>query len=108
MRANIPGAGRKHLAVPNFAHVATMMDDGAPRISPVWVDVDGGHPPSDTADACVRPRNVRRDPRVALSAANWETYPYGEAGEQRLIVTSQPECVAAHGLDYALARSPKD
>lgn len=51
----------------NFAHIATVMPDGSPQVSPVWVDVEGDHVIVNTAEGRVKTRNVRRDPRVALS-----------------------------------------
>lgn len=55
------------LREPNFAHLATLMPDGSPQVTPVWVDFDGTHVLVNTAEGRQKPRNVRRDPRVALS-----------------------------------------
>jgi PPOX class probable F420-dependent enzyme len=52
---------------PNFADLATMMPDGSPQVSPVWVDVDGDHIVVNSAEGRVKTRNVRRDPRVAIA-----------------------------------------
>lgn len=54
----------------NLAYVATVNDDGSPHVAPMWVDVD---PDRDlillnTADGRQKVRNLRRDPRVAISA----------------------------------------
>jgi PPOX class probable F420-dependent enzyme len=51
----------------NYAHLATLMPDGSPHVSPVWVDVDGDVVLVNTAAGRMKERNVRRDPRVALS-----------------------------------------
>lgn len=51
----------------NFAHLATLMPDGSPQVTPVWVDYDGGLVLVNTAEGRVKHRNVKRDPRVALS-----------------------------------------
>jgi PPOX class probable F420-dependent enzyme len=59
----------------NFGHLATLMPDGSPHVSPVWVDHDGTHVLVNTAEGRVKLRNVRRDPRVAISIANQEN-PY--------------------------------
>lgn len=57
----------KLLKGPNFAHLATLMPDGSPQVSAVWVDTDGEHILVNTAEGRVKPRNVRQDPRVAVS-----------------------------------------
>lgn len=51
----------------NFAFIATLMKDGSPQLSPVWIDVDGDTILVNTAKGRVKHRNVSRDPRVAIS-----------------------------------------
>lgn len=51
----------------NFGHIATAMPDGSPQVSPVWVTLDGDDIIVNTAEGRVKTRNIRRDPRVALS-----------------------------------------
>jgi PPOX class probable F420-dependent enzyme len=50
----------------NFGHLATLMPDGSPQVTAVWVDFDGTHILVNTAEGRQKPRNVRRDPRVAI------------------------------------------
>ena len=50
-----------------FAHLGTLMPDGSPQVTPVWVDYDGQHVRFNSALGRVKDRNVRRDPRVSLS-----------------------------------------
>jgi PPOX class probable F420-dependent enzyme len=50
-----------------LAHVATVMDDGSPQVTPVWVDYEGDDIVINTAEGRLKPRNIRRDPSVALS-----------------------------------------
>jgi PPOX class probable F420-dependent enzyme len=50
-----------------FAHLGTLMSDGSPQVTPVWVDFDGTHVRFNSARGRVKDRNVRRDPRVSLS-----------------------------------------
>jgi PPOX class probable F420-dependent enzyme len=52
---------------PVFVHVATLMPDGTPQVSPVWVDVEGDQIVINSAQGRVKDKNLRRDPRVALS-----------------------------------------
>jgi len=50
-----------------FAHLATLMPDGSPQLSPVWVDYDGQYVLVNTSRGRQKDSNVRRDPRVALA-----------------------------------------
>jgi len=59
----------------NFAHLATIMPDGSPQVTPVWVDLDGDRIRVNTAEGRVKPRNLRRDPRVAISVIAPSGYP---------------------------------
>ncbi len=59
----------------NFAHLATLMPDGAPQVTAVWVDLDGERIRVNTAEGRVKPRNVRRDPRVAIAITAPSGYP---------------------------------
>ena len=52
---------------PAFADLATIMADGSPQVSPVWIDYDGTHLWINSAKGRVKDRNMRRDGRVALS-----------------------------------------
>lgn len=70
MAKTIPTAARHLLEGKNFAHVATLMPDGSPQTTPVWVDVDGESITFNTARGRTKYENLRRDPRVALSVPN--------------------------------------
>jgi PPOX class probable F420-dependent enzyme len=50
-----------------FAHVATLMPDGSPQVTPVWVDYDGTHIIINSARGRQKDKNLRRSPNVALS-----------------------------------------
>jgi PPOX class probable F420-dependent enzyme len=50
-----------------FGNLATIMPDGSPQVTPVWVDYDGKYVRFNSAQGRVKDKNVRRDPRVALS-----------------------------------------
>lgn len=56
----------------NLAHLATLLPDGSPHVSPIWVDVRDGLILVNTAMGRAKERNVRRDPRVALSVHDQE------------------------------------
>lgn len=58
---------REVLGKPTFVHVATLMEDGSPHVSPVWVDYEGDKVLINTARERLKDRNLSRDGRVALS-----------------------------------------
>ena len=78
MSATLSDGVKKLFREPNIAHLATLMPDGSPQVSPVWVDVDGNRILVNTADGRVKPRNIRRDARVAISIHNQDN-PYSAA-----------------------------
>jgi PPOX class probable F420-dependent enzyme len=61
----------------NFAFLATLMKDGSPQVSPIWVDIDKSNNTIliNTAKGRIKHRNVSRDPRVAVSVADFSN-PY--------------------------------
>ncbi|HEX9678461.1 PPOX class F420-dependent oxidoreductase [Nitrososphaera sp.] len=58
-----------------FAFLSTLIKDGSPQISSVWVDIAGDDILIDTAQGRVKQKNVARDPRVAISVVD-STNPY--------------------------------
>jgi PPOX class probable F420-dependent enzyme len=55
------------LKKPAFANLGTIMRDGSPQVTPVWVDFDGKYVRVNSALGRVKDKNMRRDPRVSLS-----------------------------------------
>ena len=51
----------------SFAHLATLMPDGRPQVTPVWCDLDGTEVRVNSARGRQKDRNMKRDARVALS-----------------------------------------
>jgi PPOX class probable F420-dependent enzyme len=68
----ISAGGIKLLQEPQLAHFVTLMTDGSPQTTPVWVDIepDGSAVLINTAEGRVKTRNVERDNRVAVSVAD--------------------------------------
>ncbi|HYB56217.1 MAG TPA: PPOX class F420-dependent oxidoreductase [Alphaproteobacteria bacterium] len=50
-----------------FASLATVMPDGSPQVTPVWVDYKGGAIRVNTAKGRVKARNMKEGSRVALA-----------------------------------------
>lgn len=60
----------------SFGHLATMMPDGTPQVTPVWVDHDDREAVLvNTARGRQKERNIERDPRVGISVLDPEN-PY--------------------------------
>lgn len=70
MTAEIPARFRDLLDKRAFAHLATLMPDGRPQVTPVWCDFDGKRVRVNSAKGRVKDRNIRRDGRVALSLSD--------------------------------------
>jgi PPOX class probable F420-dependent enzyme len=58
-----------------FANLGTIMPDGSPQVTPVWVDYDGKFVRFNSALGRLKDKNIRRDPRVSLSIQDPEN-PY--------------------------------
>jgi PPOX class probable F420-dependent enzyme len=69
---------RDLLSARNMAHVATLMPDGAPHVSPVWIAVEGDRLAIFSARETLKVKNLRRDGRVAVSVCD-ERNPYRAA-----------------------------
>ena len=63
----VPAAYHDLLAAPALAHVATIGPDGAPQSTPVWFGWDGARLLMGLAPDRQKLRNLRRDPRLAVS-----------------------------------------
>ena len=60
----------------NFAFLGTLMKDGSPHVSPVWIDItDNNTILINTAKGRIKQKNVSRDPRVSISLTDDEN-PY--------------------------------
>lgn len=53
----------------SLAHLATVLPDGSPHSVPLWVGTHGDHIVFLTGPGSRKARNLRRDPRVAISIA---------------------------------------
>lgn len=69
-----PGA-RALLEAPNFAHVATLRQDGTILNVPVWVDIEGDDVILNSAEGRAWPANLRRNGQITVTVSNSEN-PY--------------------------------
>jgi PPOX class probable F420-dependent enzyme len=78
-----------------FAHLATLMPDGRPQVTPVWCDFDGTHVRINSARGRVKDRNMRRDPRVTLTLQDPDN-PYRYVEVRGRVVEITQEGADAH------------
>jgi PPOX class probable F420-dependent enzyme len=50
-----------------FANLATLMPDGSPQVTPVWVDYDGSHVLVNTARGRQKDKNMQKNAKVSMS-----------------------------------------
>ncbi|HEX4815809.1 MAG TPA: pyridoxamine 5'-phosphate oxidase family protein, partial [Nonomuraea sp.] len=62
-------AVRRVLDGTSIAHLATVLPDGSPHTTPVYVGTQGERIVFFTGPSMRKARNLRRDPRLALSIA---------------------------------------
>jgi PPOX class probable F420-dependent enzyme len=65
--AEIPGEFFDLFEKKSFANLATLMPDGRPQVTPVWIDFDGAHVLINSAQGRLKDKNMRREPRVSIS-----------------------------------------
>jgi PPOX class probable F420-dependent enzyme len=90
MAIPIPDAVRELLEAPNYVHLATLRADGSPRNWVVWVGVEGDRILICTSEAVWKAKDMRRDPRVAMSVADLGN-PYRMAAVQGRVVEIRPD-----------------
>lgn len=66
MAETIPQNALDLFQKPLLAHFVTLMPDGSPQVTPVWVDYDGTYVRINTARNRQKALNVQKKPQVAL------------------------------------------
>lgn len=66
---------RKLFESKNFVFLSSLMKDGSPQVTPMWVDIENGYILVNTAIGRIKQKNISRDPRVALAIAD-QNNPY--------------------------------
>jgi len=74
----LPEFARNLIDGKNFASISTLMADGSPSASVVWVGMDGDQIVFNTAEGRMKPKHMRRDARVAITVFDMEN-PYKQA-----------------------------
>ncbi len=75
--APLPEPVRDFLLTGQLAHVVTLGPDGGPHVSMAWIGVEEDELLIGTLGDQPKLRNLRRDPRIALSVHTDERNPFG-------------------------------
>jgi PPOX class probable F420-dependent enzyme len=78
---------RKLFEDKNFAFLGTIMKDGRPQVSPIWIDIDDNNNIIlfNTAQGRIKHKNISRDPRVSLSLVD-KNNPYSMVTIQGIVI----------------------
>ncbi|HEX7138137.1 MAG TPA: PPOX class F420-dependent oxidoreductase [Vicinamibacterales bacterium] len=101
MAAAIPGSHADLFSKIAFANLATINADGTPQVTPVWIDWDGKHVLVNTAQGRVKDRNLRKNPKVAISIMDPDN-PYRYLAIQGRVIN-----VTTHGADAHIDKMAK-
>ena len=74
---NIPAPVRELVAKAPLAHLTTLNSSGGPQVTVVWVGIEGEEFVMGHLATHQKVKNIRRDPRVALSMLSDTTNPQG-------------------------------
>jgi PPOX class probable F420-dependent enzyme len=81
---------------PSFAHLATLMPDGTPHVTSVWVDFDGRYIIVNSARGRLKDRNMEARPSVAIEI------PDPENPNRYLAVRGRVHSITEEGADEHL------
>jgi PPOX class probable F420-dependent enzyme len=88
--ARLDDDARRLLDGANFAHLSTLLPDGAPKVEPVWVAREGDRVLVTTDARSIKARNAAADPRVALSVTAFDD-PYDQLLIRGRVVAVRPD-----------------
>jgi PPOX class probable F420-dependent enzyme len=103
----IPAGVRELLEAPNYVHLSTLRADGSPRNWVVWVGLEDDFILVCTSDAIWKAKDMRRDPRVALSVTDMNN-PYRMAAVQGRVVEvrSDEDCRYMDPISFKYTSAP--
>ncbi len=116
MSATIPESHAAIFKGKSLAHIATVMTDGSPQVTPVWVDLEDGQVVFNTAEGRTKARNLGLNSKVALSVTD-EANPYRYIQVRGTVVERTTEGADAHidrmakkylGVDSYPGRNPAE
>jgi PPOX class probable F420-dependent enzyme len=95
MSKGIPENFKELFQQPAFCNLATLMPDGSPQVTPVWCDFDGKYILVNSAKGRLKDRNMRKNPKVALSIMDPKN-PYRYLGIRGRVAEITEEGADAH------------
>jgi len=101
LKENVKRAAIELIEAKNFAHIATLRKNGAPHVTPVWVDYDGEFVLVNTLKGRIKERNVARDPRVAIDVMDHNS-PY-----RNVVILGRVVSVTREGADKHIDKLAK-
>jgi PPOX class probable F420-dependent enzyme len=84
-----------------FGSLATLMPDGSPQVTPVWVDYDGSHILINSARGRQKDKNMQRDAKVAVSIIDPDN-PY-----RYLEIRGKVDAISEQGADAHIDKMAK-
>jgi len=79
----------------NFAYLATLLPDGSPHVTPMWVDHEGDMLLMNTAIGRIKQKNITRDPRVSITIVD-SNNPYDRTIIHGRVVNQTEQGADAH------------
>jgi len=95
MAERIPEAFLDLFEKPILAHLATLMPDGTPQVTPDWIDYDGEHILVNTWPDRTKGRNMLARPQVALDIVDRDD-PFRYLAVRGRVVDATEEGAAEH------------
>src|SRR5690349_18719145 len=107
MAIPIPGEVRQLLDARNSVHLSTLRADGTPRNWVVWVGLEDDYILVCTSEAIWKAKDMRHDPRVALSVTDTAN-PYRMAAIQGRVADVRPgqDCRYTHPISIKYTGAP--
>ena len=88
--ATLNDAARGILDARAVAHLATLMEDGSPKVEPVWVGREGDRVIVTTDLKSIKAKNISKDPRVGLSITD-PTNPYRQLLVRGVVIEARDD-----------------
>ena len=98
----LPDSVKKLIEGKTYANVATIMPDGSPQVTQTWVDHEEDLVLVNTFEGSQKSRNVRRNPKVALTVID-PSDPFNVA-----VVRGRVKEVTFNGADAHVDRMAED
>ena len=84
-----------------FANLATLMPDGSPQVTPVWVDFDGTHVLVNSARGRQKDKNMQQNAKVSLAIMDPDN-PY-----RYLEIRGTVDAITEQGADAHIDKTAK-